>query len=57
MTALQIILAVQTTCQVVLGSTFCIPTEQPAESYSLYEMIAQPQIDQSIYNYSLYMYR
>jgi hypothetical protein len=57
MTALQIILAVQTTCQVVLGSTFCIPTEQPARAYPLYEMIAQPQIDQSIYNYSSYMYR
>jgi hypothetical protein len=57
MTALQIILAVQTTCQMVLGSTFCTHSEQPARPYPLYEMIAQPQIDQSIYNYSAYMYR
>ena len=57
MTALQIILAVQTTCQMVLGSTFCIHSEQPARPYQLYEMIAQQQIDQSIYNYSAYMYR
>jgi hypothetical protein len=57
MTPLQIIFSIQTVCQLATGSVFCTQEAPKSATAPLYGTVVQPLINQSVYNYSEYLYR